>query len=264
MQGKTVLITGASSGIGRALAIAFAREGARLVLTARSRSALESVARQVAPAEADVIPADLRDPASLASLCEKAVERFQTIDILVNNAGVGLYAPSFQSSPELVGDLMSLNFLAPVELTRRLLPAIPSGGAVINISSIAGKVPLPWLTLYSASKYALNAYSDGLRMELAQAGIHVLCVCPGYVDTAFRENVLQGEIPEQVAGQKRFMITAEQCAEATLDGLRRRKRTIVTPRIGWVLVVLARLLPGVLFARLAKMYTGTLIPRPGP
>ena len=263
IQGKTVLITGASSGIGRALATVFAREGARLVLTARSQGALEKVARQVAPAEAVVIAADLRDPASLASLCEQAIERFQTIDILVNNAGVGLYAPSFQSSPEVVGDLMTLNFLAPVELTRRLLGAIPAGGAVINISSIAGKVALPWLPLYSASKYALNAYSDGLRMELGQAGIHVLCVCPGYVDTPFRENVLQGEIPEQVAGQKRFMITAEQCAEATLDGLRRRKRTIVTPRIGWVLVVLARLLPGVLFARMAKMNTGIVIPRPG-
>ena len=260
---KTVLITGASSGIGRALAIAFAREGARLVLTARSRATLESVARQVAPVEAAVIPADLRDPASLASLCEQAIERFQTIDILVNNAGVGLYAPSFQSSPESVGDLMSLNFLAPVELTRRLLPAIPAGGAVINISSIAGKVPLPWLPIYSASKYALNAYSDGLRMELGHAGIHVLCVCPGYVDTPFRKNVLQGEIPEQVAGQKRFMITAEQCAEATLDGLRRRKRTIVTPRIGWVLVVLARLLPGVLFSQMAKMNAGVVMPRPG-
>ncbi len=134
---------------------------------------------------------------------------------------------------------------------------------MINISSIAGKVPLPWLTLYSASKYALNAYSDGLRVELGQAGIHVLCVCPGYVDTPFRENVLQGEIPEPVARQKLFMITAEQCAEATLDGLRRRKRTIVTPRIGWVLVVLARLLPGFLFARMAKMNAGAPIPRPG-
>ena len=263
IQGKTVLITGASSGIGRALATVFAREGARLVLTARSQVALENVARQVAPAEAVVIAADLRDPASLAFLCEKAIERFQTIDILVNNAGVGLYAPSFQSSPEVVDDLMTLNFLAPVELTRRLLPAIPSGGAVINISSIAGKVPLPWLTLYSASKYALNAYSDGLRMELGHAGIHVLCVCPGYVDTPFRENVLQGEIPEKVAGQKRFMITAEQCAKATLDGLRRKKNTIVTPRIGWGLVVLARLLPGVLFPRMAKMNAGIVIPRPG-
>ena len=260
---KTVMITGASSGIGRALAIAFAREGARLVLTARSQSALESVAREVAPSQTAVIPADLRDPASLASLCAQAIERFQTIDILVNCAGVGLYAPSFLSSPELVGDLMSLNFLAPVELTRRLLPSIPAGGAVINISSIAGKVPLPWLPIYSASKYALNAYSDGLRMELGPSGIHVLCVCPGYVDTPFRKNVLQGEIPAPVAGQKRFMITAEQCAEATLDALRRRKRTIVTPRIGWVLVVLARLLPGILFSRMARMNAATAIPPPG-
>ena len=263
MKRKTILITGASSGIGRALATRFARDGARLVLTARSQDALDSVAREVAPAETAVIPADLRDAASLASLCEQAIERFQTIDILVNCAGVGLYAPSFLSPPELVDDLMSLNFLAPVELTRRLLPSIPSGGTIINISSIAGKVPLPWLPIYSASKYALNAYSDCLRMELSQAGIHVLCVCPGFVDTAFRTNVLQGEIPEPVAGQKRFMITAEQCAEATLDGLRRRKRTVVTPRIGWVLIALARLLPGAVFSRMARMNAEIAPPRPG-
>jgi short-subunit dehydrogenase len=130
---------------------------------------------------------------------------------------------------------------------------MPRGGAVVNISSIAGKVPLPWLTLYSASKYALNAYSDGLRMELCSAGIHVLCVCPGYVDTSFSANVLLGKIPEKVAGQRRFKITAEKCAEEVLEGLRRDKRTVVTPRIGWLLVAAARLIPGVIHARMAGM-----------
>lgn len=260
VQGKTALITGASSGIGRACAKLFARQGARLILTARSEDKLTEVVREVSPAKAAVIPADLRDPHSLADLCNQAMDRFPAIDILINNAGVGLYAPSFDSPPETVRNLFELNLLAPVELTRRLLPAIPSGGVVVNVSSIAGKVPLPWLTLYSASKYALNAYSDGLRMELAPTGIHVMCVCPGYVETPFRENVLQGRIPEKVAGQRRFMITAEQCAEAILDGLRRGKRTIVTPRIGWLLVGLARLLPHIVYGRMAKMNTGATVP----
>lgn len=253
-SGKTVLITGASSGIGRALAHRLGAEGARLILTARSRERLEQVAAEVSPAETVVCPADLCDPTSIERLCGEVRERFSQIDILINNAGVGLYARSYDSSPENVRRLFELNVLAPVELTRRLSPAIPRGGAVVNVSSMAGKVVLPWLTLYSASKYALNAFSDGLRMELAKRGIAVLSVCPGYVDTPFHENLLQGTSPEQAPGQKRFLITADECAQAILDGLRRGKRTVVTPRIGWLLVGLARLWPHFLYGRMARMY----------
>ena len=251
--GKTVIITGASSGIGRALARLLGAEGARLVLTGRSNERLERVASEISPAETTVIPADLCDPGSLDRLCEEVGRQFDRIDVLINNAGVGLYASSHDSSPDTVRRLFELNLIAPVELTRRLSPSIPRGGAIANISSIAGKVPLPWLTLYSASKFALNAFSDGLRMELGKRGIAVLCVCPGYVDTPFRENVLQGKIPEKVAGQSRFMITADECAKAILDGLRKGKRTVVTPRIGWLLVGLARVFPHLLYDRMARM-----------
>ena len=249
------MITGASSGIGRACARAFAREGARLILTARSEAGLEATAREIAPAERAWIAADLTDPPSLQALVDKVRKRFAALDVLINNAGVGLYAPSFQADPDMVRSMFALNFLAPVELVRQLVPLIPRGGAVVNISSIAGKVPLPWLTLYSSSKFALNAFSDGLRMELTPAGIHVLCVCPGYVDTPFRRNALLGKIPQKVAGQKRFMITAEECAQATIEGLRRGKRTVVTPKIGWALTALTRLFPGVVFGRMGRMNT---------
>jgi short-subunit dehydrogenase len=207
-----------------------------------------------------VIPADLCDRASLEKLASEALERFKTIDILVNCAGVGMYTPSFEADPDMLRQLFELNFFAPVDLTARLLPAMPRGGAVVNISSIGGKVPLPWLSLYSASKYALNGYSDGLRMELDGRGIQVLCVCPGFVETAFRDNVLVGKIPPAVNRQRRFMITAEQCAAEIVDGLKKRKRTIVTPRIGWALVALARLFPGVVYPRMARMRA----PQPGP
>jgi hypothetical protein len=250
---KTALITGASSGIGRAAARALARQGARLILTARSRERLEQVAREVAPAETAVIPADLCDRASLEKLAAEARNRFAAIDILINCAGVGMYVPSFEADPLLLRRLFELNFFAPVDLTARLLPAIPRGGAVVNISSIGGKVPLAWLSLYSASKYALNAYSDGLRMELHGRGIQVLSVCPGFVETPFRDNVLMGKIPPAVNRQRRFMITAEQCADAIVDGLRKRKRTVVTPRIGWALIALVRLFPGLIFPRMARM-----------
>tara|TARA_B100001123_G_C15345638_1_gene1036969 strand:- start:7085 stop:7882 length:798 start_codon:yes stop_codon:yes gene_type:complete len=252
-QKKTVLITGASSGIGRACAHAFAREGAHLILTARSSDGLRTVVEEVGEAQCTLIPADLTDSRSLLTFVNRVTTEVSKIDIVVNNAGVGLYAPLLAAKYETVRTMITLNFLAPVELTRRLLPLIPRGGAVVNISSIAGKVPLPWFTLYSASKSAINAFSDGLRMELDRFGIHVLCVCPGYVNTSFRDNSLGYEIPDQVATRKHFVVTSEQCAEATIEGLRLAKKTVVVPKIGWILAALTRILPGIVFWYMTKI-----------
>jgi short-subunit dehydrogenase len=261
LRNKTALITGASSGIGRAAARALAREGARLILTARSRERLEPVAREVAPAEAALIPADLCERASLEALAAEARSRFATIDIVIHCAGVGMYVPSYEADPLLLRRMFELNVFAPVDLTGRLMPSIPRGGAIVNISSIGGKVPLPWLGLYSATKYALNGYSDALRMELDGRGIQVMSVCPGFVETPFRDNVLMGKIPPAVDRQRRFLITADQCAGAIVDGLKKRKRTVVTPRIGWALIALVRLFPGVIFPRMARMRTPAAEPR---
>ena len=169
----------------------------------------------------------------------------------------GLYAAAHRSEPDDVRRLFELNFFAPVELVRRLAPQIPAGGAVVNVSSIGGKVPLPWQGIYSASKYALNTYSDILRIELEDSGVQVLCVCPGYVDTPFREHALRGEIPAAVqAGRQRYMLSAEQCADEIIDGLRRGKRNIVRPRSGWGLVVMTRLAPWLVFRRMGMMNPG--------
>ena len=248
---KTFLITGASSGIGRACAARFAAEGARLILTSRRRDALEAAAAQAGGAAA-VIPADLTDANSAAALCERICADFPRLDGIVHSAGVGLYAPSYDSHPDKARRLLELNFLAPVEITRRLLPQMPDGGAVVTISSVAGKIPLPWLNLYSASKYALNAFSDGLRIELAERRIAVLNVCPCYVETPFQQNVLQGRVPANLAGDRMFKVTAEECAEAVVNGLRNGKRTIVVPRIGWLLVLAARLFPATVHGRMAR------------
>ena len=249
---KTVLITGASSGIGEALARALAAEGARLILTARSKDKLEALSRELAPADVTAIPAALCELSAIEKLCAEARRLFPALDILINNAGAALNAPSDDGPPDLAQRVFALNFFAPVELVRQLSPAIPEGGAVVNISSLAGKVPLPGVSLYCASKYALNAYSDGLRMELRRRGVHVLSVCPGYVDTAFTEHALGAESSPGSGGPRPFMITPEQCARATLDGLRRGKRTVVTPRIGWALIAFTRMLPGVVFGLMAR------------
>ena len=245
-----MLVTGASSGIGRACAVRFARDGARLILTGRSRPALDETAAEAGGGS--IVEADLATPTGLARFCNRILEQVPAIDVLVHNAGVGIYAPSYATDPERALELMALNFLAPVDITRRLLPLVPSGGSIVAISSIAGKVSLPGMAVYSASKHALNAYADILRMETNDRGIHVLSVCPGYVSTPFVRNMVQGASPTALPGRGSFGITAEQCAEAVHQGILKRKRTVVVPRIGWLLVAAERLFPSLTHSLMAR------------
>jgi short-subunit dehydrogenase len=242
-------------GIGAACARAFGRRGARLILTARSKEALEDVCRSVGPGSAVALPADLRRPAEVADLAERALGVHGAVDVLVNNAGVGLYLSCCEAAPAQVRELMEVNLLAPLELIRRLAPQMRrrGGGMVINVSSVAGKVPLPWLTIYSASKAALNYLSDGLRMELAGSGVRVMSVCPGFVTTGFPDHALGGRIPQRLLRRRRFLITAEQCAEAIARGVERERRTVVVPRVAWLLVAASKLFPGTVHAQLARM-----------
>jgi len=242
-------------GIGEACAKAFARRGARLILTARSEEALERVSRAASPAESRVLPADLSRPDQVGELAERALGCWGRIDVLINNAGVGVYVPCWKLEPAQARAMMEVNFFAPLELMRRVIPAMrrQGGGAIVNVSSIAGQLALPWLTLYSASKAALNFLSDGVRMELRGSGVRIVSVCPGYVQTGFPQHVLAGEMPQAVARRRRFTITAEQCAEAVVRGVDRGQRTVVTPRAGWALVWLARLFPETVDSVLARM-----------
>ena len=242
-------------GIGAACAHAFGRRGARLALVARSAEALAQVCAAVAPADALALAADLRRPEQIAAATGQVLARWGRIDVLVNNAGVGLYQPSWKSDPAQLREMMEVNFFAPVELIRQVTPAMrqQGGGVIVNVSSIAGKVSLPWLTLYSASKAALNFLSDGLRMELQQAGIRVVAVCPGYVSTGFPDHVLGGRIPGAVLNRKNFTITPEQCAAAIVKGVEQEKRTVVTPAAGWLLIGAARLFPRAVDRALTRM-----------
>ena len=242
-------------GIGAACARAFGRRGARLILTARSAAALEVVSQAVAPAETRVLQADLGRPEEVAALPRRALDCWGRVDVLVNNAGGGVYLPCWELPPAQARALMEVNFFAPLELMRQTIPAMrrQGGGAIVNVSSIAGQVALPWLTLYSASKAALNFLSEGVRMELAGSGVRIVSVCPGYVKTGFSQHVLAGQMPGAVARRRRFTITPEECAEAIVRGVERGTRTVVTPRVGWALVWFARLFPKTVDGILARM-----------
>jgi short-subunit dehydrogenase len=201
------------------------------------------------------LPADLSRPEEVEALAERATGCYGRIDVLINNAGIGLYTPFWEAPPAAVRQMMEVNFFAPAALIRSLAPVMRrnGGGTIVNVSSIAGQVALPWLTLYSASKAALNFLSDGARMELRNWGVHVVAVCPGYVSTGFPDHVLGGRIPKAVASRRRFTISAGQCAEAIVEGVERGRRTVVTPRGGWIFVWAARLFPATIDGILARM-----------
>ena len=125
---------------------------------------------------------------------------------------------------------------------------------IVNMGSIAGKISLPWFTLYSATKFALGALTEGLRMELAAGGIRTMIVCPGYVSTRFQSHALLGQPPDRLVRGKKFAITAKQCAAAVARGVERDARTVVTPAIGWALIAAQRLFPAMVEAQMKKIY----------
>lgn len=251
LAGKVVLITGASEGIGAACAASFRRRGARLALTARNEANL----RAVAGADGLAIPADLTEPGAPQRIVEQSLSRYGTIDVLINNAGAGLYQPAHSAPMGQARALFELNFFAPLAMAQ--LASIPMrkqrSGTVANISSIAGLVTLPWLTLYSASKHALISLTEGLRMELRRDGVHTMTVCPGYVNTRFQSHALSGEPPAVLRRSRPLSVSVEKCAEDIAKGVERGARTVVTPWTGWFLAAAARIAPGVVERRLERM-----------
>ncbi len=245
IDGKVVLITGASRGIGAACAEAFRKRGARVSLVARSESKL---------AEALVTVGDLTDAAVRRRVVERTVERFGRIDILVNNAGVGLYAPTSHAPLDEVRRMFELNLFAALELSQLVIPGMQErgSGAIVMVSSIAGMLSLPWLSLYSASKAAVVAMADAMRVELKPHGIAVINVAPGYVRTEFQSHVLGGRPPAGLARYQKFAISAEDCAEAIAQGVEREARTVLAPRSGWMAVLGARLFPSLVDRQLAR------------
>jgi short-subunit dehydrogenase len=251
IDGKVVIITGASEGIGAACAREFAGAGAKLSLAARSEEGL----RRAGGAEALVTPGDLTAEDARQRVVERTLERFGRIDILINNAAVGFYAPSWRSPEAHTRRLMELNFFALLGMAQLVTPHLRAqrSGMIVNVGSIAGKTTLPWLTIYSASNAAVGALTEGLRMELRRDNVKTMLVCPGYVTTGFQKNVIAGQAPEKVVRARRFAITAEECARAIRRGVEREARTVMAPPSGWILAALWRLLPGPVQSRMAQM-----------
>lgn len=238
---NVVLITGASDGIGAECARAFRARGARLSLCGRSEEKLQRVA-QAGDLTTSV---DLTLAEAAGHLVNRTLERFGRIDILINNAGRGIYWPVSQTPLAETRAMFELNVFAPLALVQAVLPHMRSQGRgmIVNVGSIAGRVALPWMPLYSASKFALDAWTEGLRMELADSGICTMLVCPGYVLTDFHAHSLGLPPPPKVVAAKRFAITPGECARDILRGVERDARVVMSPGSGWILDALYRLMP---------------------
>lgn len=247
---NVVLITGASDGIGAACARAFREKGAKLSLCGRSEEKLARVAEA-----GDLTTAvDLTIGDAPTHLVNRTLERFGRIDILLSNAGMGIYWPVSQSPMPETRAMFDLNVFAPLALLQAALPHMRSqrSGLIVNVGSIAGRVALPWMPLYSASKSALDAITEGLRMELGGSGVRTMLVCPGYVLTDFHSHSLGLTPPPKVVAAKKFAITPERCARDILRGVERDSRVVMSPRSGWLFDAMHNLMPQAVEAMLIK------------
>jgi short-subunit dehydrogenase len=232
-QGKVIVVTGASQGIGRALCLELASQRPRLALAARDRTALEEAAAACAArgAETLVVPTDVSDEGSCRALVESTVGRFGVIDVLVNNAGIGMLA----RLDEVVDlrpyeELMRVNYLGSVYPTYFALPHLKSTrGQVVAISSLAGLNGVPLRTAYAATKHAQIGFFDSLRVELRGTGVDVTVVCPYFVQSEIRRRSAgpDGRTVDHSPVREGEVMSAEECARRTVRAMERRQRMLV-------------------------------------
>src|SRR5215217_345947 len=249
-KNKVVIITGASSGIGKACAEEFAKRGANLVLAARQYVTLCTITADLESQygiKAVAVQADISKEEDCKLIIKQAIMTFGSIDILVNNAGLSMRALFNELDLSVLKNLMDVNFWGTVYCTKYALPEIlKTKGSIIGVSSIAGYRGLPGRTGYSASKFAMNGFMESLRTELLKTGVHVMVACPGFTSSNIRVAALakDGEVHGETSMEEGKMMTSEAVAVQIVDGIAARRRTLVMTSQGKLTVWINKLLPG--------------------
>jgi short-subunit dehydrogenase len=246
LAGKIVVVTGASMGIGEAIAKLFADHGASVVMLSRDASRIDAARGRVGHSERTLAMAcDVRHREDVDRAIGLTLHHFNRIDVWVNNAGHGMLDSVAQMDMAACREMFDTNFFGAVGAMQAVVPLMrqQGGGTIVNISSVAGHIPVPFHAAYSATKFALNAIGKAASVELKKDGIHVLTVCPGYVRTEFGKNAVRGSELKQVRPGAVKGITAERVARAALHGYLKRKREVVVPWTMHVAVKIYQLFP---------------------
>jgi len=248
MKNKVVIVTGASSGIGKSLAYETAKKGAKVVLASRNTDEIKYLSEKWnnEGLETIYIKTDVTQEEECKNLIEKTVERFHTIDVLINNAGISMRAIFEELDLKVIEKVMAVNFWGCVYCTKYALPyLLKSKGSVVGISSIAGYKGLPGRTGYSASKFAMHGFLEVLRIENMKKGLHVMIACPGFTSSNIRKTALakdgsqQGETPRN----EEKMMQPDVVAKRIVSGIIKRKKSIIMTTEGILTVWLNKFFP---------------------
>ena len=258
LANKIAVVTGASMGIGEAIARIFVEYGAGVVLLSREAGRAEAARSRIGhPERTLALSCDVRHREEIDRVISLTRHHFGHIDVWVNNAGHGLIDSVAEMEMEAFRDLFETNLFGAISAMQAILPVMKeqNSGTIINISSVAGHIPLPYSAGYSASKFALNAMGKAARIELRKRNVNVLTVCPGYVGTDFSANAVRGRELKKVRPATARGISAERVARATLAGYLKQKREVIVPWTMHPVVKIYQLFPGLVesaMSRLAK------------
>src|ERR1700730_1696971 len=253
---KVVVVTGASMGIGEAIARMFVDEGAKVVLLSRDAARAEAARGRIGGLDRTLaLSCDVRNREEIDRVVSLTLHHFQRIDIWINNAGHGLMDTVAHVDMIACRETFDTNFFGTVACMQAALAVMKQqgAGAIINISSVAGHIPLPFHSVYSATKFAMNAFGKAANVELKGSGIHVTTVCPGYAKTDFSANAIKGSEAKTVRPSSVRGISAERVARAVLQGYLKQKREVVVPWTMHPAIKVYQLFPALVERTMARM-----------
>jgi short-subunit dehydrogenase len=245
MQNKVVVITGASSGIGKALAEKYATEGWNLVLAARRLELMHEIEKQYPEVNFLLVKTDVTSEVDCKNLIDRTIEEFGRIDILINNAGISMRALLDNVDLQVIRKVMDVNFWGTVYCTKYAIPyLLASKGSLVGVISVGGYVGLPGRSGYSASKFAVRGFLDSVRIENRRSGLHVLVAAPGFTTSEIRKHALlaDGSLQGATPRDETKMMSAEKCARRIYGAVKRRRRKLILKLIdGKATVLVAKL-----------------------